>query len=70
MNIIDLTSQQLKRAAAIKEQIDALNKELRNLLDGSMTNGATPKKKQTMSAAVRKKIAAAQRARWAKRRRA
>jgi hypothetical protein len=70
MNILDLTPQQLKRAASIKEQIDALSKELLSLLNGSTTNGATPRKKRTMSAAVKKKIAAAQRARWAKLRRA
>jgi hypothetical protein len=35
MTIIDLTPQQLKRAAAIKEQVDALNKEFRSLLGGS-----------------------------------
>jgi hypothetical protein len=65
MNILDLTPQQLKRAAAIKERIQALNKELRILLDGSL-DGATSGKKRTMSGAARRKIAAAQRARWAK----
>jgi hypothetical protein len=68
MNIIDLTSHQLRRAASIKEKLDALNRELRILLDGSSSNGAT-RKKRTMSAAARRKIAAAQRARWAKLRR-
>ena len=68
MNILDLTPQQLKRAAAIKEQIQALNKELRILLDGSLDR-ATSGKKRTMRAAARRKIAAAQRARWAKLRR-
>ena len=66
MNIFDVTPQQLKRAASIKEQIDALNRELRHILDGSMTSSATSRRKRTMSAAVRKKIAAAQKARWAK----
>jgi hypothetical protein len=70
MNIFDLTPQQLNRAAAIKERIDALNKELRSILGGSSTRQTSAKKKRTMSAAVRKKIAAAQRARWAKIRRA
>jgi hypothetical protein len=70
MNITDVTSQQLKRAAAIKEKLDALNRELRSLLDGSSSNGAASGKKRTMSAAVRRKIAAAQKARWAKLRRA
>jgi hypothetical protein len=69
MNILDLTPQQLKRAASIKERLDGLNKELRRLLDGAMTNGATSRKKRTMSAAVKRKIAAAQKARWAKLRR-
>ena len=70
MNITDLTPHQLRRAAAIKEKLDGLNKELRRLLDGATTDGATSGKKRTMSAAVRRKIAAAQRARWAKLRRA
>jgi hypothetical protein len=69
MNILDLTPQQLKRAAAIRKKIDNLNGELRSLVDGSMTNSATSRKKRRMSAAVRKKIAAAQNARWAKLRR-
>ena len=33
MNIADLTPQQLRRAASIKEKLDALNRELRSLLD-------------------------------------
>jgi len=66
MNPLDLTVNQLKRAAAIKEQIEALNKELRGILGVAAKPGAAPKKKRTMSAAVKKKIAAAQRARWAK----
>jgi hypothetical protein len=40
-----LTAQQLRRAASIKEQLDALNRELRSLLDGS--NGVAPEKKRT-----------------------
>ena len=63
MNITDLTSHQLRRAASIKEKLDGLNKELRRLLDGAMTNGVTSGKKRTMSAAVKRKIAVAQRAR-------
>jgi hypothetical protein len=70
MNPQDLTVNQLKRAAAIKEHIEALNKELRGILGGSTKSGAAPKKKGTMSGAVKKKIAAAQRARWASLRRA
>jgi len=70
MNITDLTPQQLKRAAAIKEKLDALNRKLRSLLAGSSSNAAPSGKKRTMSAAQRRKIAAAQRARWAKLKRA
>jgi hypothetical protein len=66
MNLFDLTITQLKRAAAIKEQIEDLNKELHSILSVSAKSGAAPKKKRTMSASVKRKIAAAQKARWAK----
>jgi hypothetical protein len=70
MNLLNLTLGQLKRAAAIKEQIEILNKELRSIFDGPGANGLVAiKKKRTMSAAVKRKIAAAQKARWAKRKR-
>jgi hypothetical protein len=55
-----------KTAAAIKEKLDGLHKELCRFLNGALTKGATASKKCTMSAAARRKIAAAQRARWAK----
>ncbi|MBI1995821.1 MAG: hypothetical protein HYS66_05075 [Deltaproteobacteria bacterium] len=70
MNLHDLTVNQLKRAAAIKERIEALNKELRAILGTPAKSGAAPKKKRTMSASVKRKIAAAQKARWANLRRA
>jgi len=70
MNKLDLTPHQLRRAASVKEKLDALNRELRSLLGGSSSDGAVSGKKRTMSASVKKKIAAAQRARWAKRKRA
>jgi hypothetical protein len=66
MNPLDLTVNQLKRAAAIKEQIEALNKELRGILGVSANSEAASQTKRTMSAAVKRKIAAAQKARWAK----
>ena len=69
MNISDLTPQKLKRATLIKEKLDDLNKELRRLLDGITTDGAISEKKRTMTAVVKRKIAAAQRASWAKLRR-
>jgi len=70
MNPIDLTVNQLKRAAAIKEHIEALNKELRGILGAQGNTRSAPEKSRTMSAAVKRKIAAAQRARWASLRRA
>lgn len=70
MNPLDLTVTQLKRAAAIKEQIEALNKELRGILGAPANTRPAPKKSRAISAAVKRKIAAAQRARWANRRRA
>ncbi len=69
MNIIDLTANQLKRAAAIKEQIDRLNKELREMLGSLVNSDGGQKKHRSMSASVRKKIAATQKARWANLRR-
>jgi hypothetical protein len=65
MNVLDLTPQQLKRAAAIKEQIQALNRELSRLLGETPQARATSARKR-LSAKARKNIAAAQQARWAK----
>ena len=45
MNLFDLTITQLKRATAIKEQIEALNKELRSILGASAKSGTAPKNK-------------------------
>ena len=70
MNLLDLTVAQLKRAAAIKEQIEALNKELRAILGAPAIPGAAPKRNGAMSASVKKKIAASQKTRWANLRRA
>ena len=66
MNPLDLTANQLKRAASLREQIDSLNRELRGILGGTANSGASPAKRRTMSAAAKRKIAAAQRARWAR----
>ena len=66
MNIFDITVNQLKRAAVIKEQIEDLNKELGGILGVSPKSGASRKKNRTMSASARRNIAAAQKARWAK----
>ena len=66
MNLFDLTPQQLKRAASIKEQIDGLNKQLRSIVGAPATLRVAPTRNRTMSPSVKKKIAATQKARWAK----
>lgn len=70
MNLFDLSIHQLKRATAIKEQIEDLNKELRSILGASAKSEAESNNQRTMSASVKKKIAAAQKTRWANLRRA
>ena|ERR1044071_6932839 len=61
---INLTAEQLRRAAQLKEQIETMESELASLL-GSTTQH--PKRGgRGMSAAGRARIAAAQRARWRK----
>jgi hypothetical protein len=57
MNLFDLTITQLKRATAIKEQIEALNNELRSILSGSAKSGGASKKKLTASAPGKKSVA-------------
>jgi DNA-binding PucR family transcriptional regulator len=76
MNITDISTTELRRALRVKEQIESLQKELNSLLGVStggrrgriVSNGVTPgrKTRRRMSAAARARIAAAQRARWAK----
>ena len=72
MNLTNLTAKQLRRAAAIKEQIASLEGKLNRIL-GATAPAKAPaipkaprKKKRKMSAAGRAAIRAAQKARWAK----
>jgi hypothetical protein len=68
-SIINLSAQQLRRAAAIKEQIQSLENELGRILGSPVkpvTDAVAPKKRRKMSAAGRAKISAAAKARWAK----
>lgn len=66
-----LSSSQLRRAAVLQEKIETMQQELAELLASPSTEspsaaGKPGKKKRVMSAAARKKIADAQRKRWAK----
>jgi len=66
--INNLSVQQLRKAANLKEKIEALEKELSQLLGSTAKPIAAkaPKKKGGMSAAGKARIVAAQKARWAK----
>ena len=69
MNILDLSAAQLREAAALKEQLERLQKELSTLLGAPATPqvpAARRKRKGRMSAAGLANIRAAQKARWAK----
>lgn len=67
MSSINLSAQQLRQAADLKEKIVALENQLSQLLGSTATTVAkAPKKKGGMSAAGRASVAAAQKARWAK----
>ena len=65
MNISDLTVSQLQRVIAVKTKIERLEKELAGVLGGVGTPKASSSKR-VMSASAKARIAAAQRARWAK----
>jgi hypothetical protein len=66
--IINLSAQQLRRAATIKEKIQSLENELGRIFGSAAKSVAAvaPKKRRKMSAAGRAKISAAAKARWAK----
>jgi hypothetical protein len=63
---IQLTPAQLRKAASLKEKIATLEKELAAIFNTSAPAAKPAKKKGKMSAAGRARIAAAQKARWAK----
>lgn len=64
LNLLSLTSEQLERAAKIKDEIGRLEGELSAIF--GTRSGSAPATKRTMSRAAKAKIAAAQKARWAK----
>ena len=65
-SLTDLSASQLRQAAGIKENIENLEQRLNQILGGraQTRNGAAAQK--TLSPAVRARIAAAARARWAR----
>jgi hypothetical protein len=65
-----LNAQQLRLASEIKQKIEALEVELAKILAPvqPMAGPTIPRPKKRMSAAARAKIGAAQKARWAERR--
>jgi hypothetical protein len=68
-SIIQLSPKQLRQAAAIKEKIVALQKQLEQLSGSDTKSAGAPapvRKKRKLSPAARAKIVAAQKARWAK----
>ena len=67
--MINITPTQLRKAADIKERIDALQEELGQLLGGEASTPAQTTetaKKYKFSPAARARMRAAQKARWAK----
>ena len=71
--IIGLTAADLRRAADLQDKITAMQAELARLLGGAGSAPAkagkavkTGRRKPNISAAGRRRIAAAQKARWAK----
>jgi hypothetical protein len=74
MALMDVTTEQLRRAVSLKEQIESLEQQLASLLGGGagrvVGRGQAGGRggRRTMSAAARARIAAAQRARWARQR--
>ncbi len=62
-SLAHLSVRELRRAAALRERIERLEKELTQILGG---HAAAPAKRRKMSTAGRARIAAAARKRWAK----
>jgi len=68
MNILNLSAAKLKHIVALKTQIERLQSQLEALATTTSSTPAkkAPHKKRTMSAAARRKISQAAKARWAK----
>jgi hypothetical protein len=67
-SLLNLSSAKLRKASQLKERIEALNDELANLI-GEIVPAPIAnvhRKRRAMSAAARKRISEAAKARWAK----
>ena len=68
-NLQNLTVKQLRKVVAIKERMEKLEAKLASISDGDAPTAAPVvhrRRRRKMSAAAKARIAAAQRARWAK----
>ncbi|MGO8697933.1 MAG: hypothetical protein ACLQVY_09480 [Limisphaerales bacterium] len=65
-NLENLSVEQLRKAVAIKEQIEQLQSELNSFFESDGAAPARDGRRRHMSASARARIAAAQRARWAR----
>jgi hypothetical protein len=68
MNLTELTTSQLRRIVAIKEEIEALQSQIQSLASDTeipAPRAGNGRRKRRMSAAGRARIAAAAKARWA-----
>ena len=61
-----ISVKQLRRAVTLKGKIEALSNKLASLLGAPASKPVKTRKKRDMSAAGRARVAAAQKARWAK----
>jgi hypothetical protein len=75
MSITSLSAKQLRQAADLKEKIDGLQDQLNEILGGEVSTPDAPepaaqfgRKKRKMTAAWRKALSLAQKARWAAKR--
>ena len=68
MNILNLSAAKLKHILTLKAKIERLQSQLETLAGGSSPSPEkkTVHKKRTMSAAARRKISLAAKARWAR----
>ncbi|PYJ03675.1 MAG: hypothetical protein DME25_11555 [Verrucomicrobia bacterium] len=66
LSIANISAQQLRRAASVRDRIDALQRELNRLLGTTAGNGAAAPGKRKLSRAAIARIRAGAKARWAK----